>query len=120
MAHATVQQADSLPNHHPGTRNERKPGTLRDAGNMLETIMASVTTPPPQGKQVLREDPPDTAQANVPLVPLIAITQIKDVRDSPSRKRLQESPQSGEPSPSHGDSSSPTSNPLLEPEDALQ
>ncbi|KAF3854091.1 hypothetical protein F7725_014779 [Dissostichus mawsoni] len=94
MAHATVQKADPLPNHHPGTRKERIPGTLQEAENTLEAIMANITTPPPQGKQVLREDTPDTAQASVPLVPSIAITQIKDARDSPSRKRLQESPQS--------------------------
>ncbi|KAF3859141.1 hypothetical protein F7725_021540, partial [Dissostichus mawsoni] len=94
MAHATVQKADPLPNHHPGTRKERIPGTLQEAENTLEAIMANITTPPPQGKQVLREDTPDTAQASVPLVPPIAITQIKDARDSPSRKRLQESPQS--------------------------
>ncbi|KAI9531429.1 hypothetical protein NQZ68_040746 [Dissostichus eleginoides] len=97
MAHATVQKADPLPNHHPGTRKERIPGTLQEAENMLEAIMANITTPPPQGKQVLREDTPDTAQASVPLVPPIAIIQIEDARDSPSRKRLQESPQSGEP-----------------------
>ncbi|KAF3859138.1 hypothetical protein F7725_021537 [Dissostichus mawsoni] len=82
MAHATVQKADPLPNHHPGTRKERIPGTLQEAENTLEAIMANITTPPPQGKQVLREDT------------LIQHRQIKDARDSPSRKRLQESPQS--------------------------
>ncbi|KAL3045933.1 hypothetical protein OYC64_014062 [Pagothenia borchgrevinki] len=58
MAHATVQKEDPLPNHHLGTRNGRNPGTLQDAENTLESIMANITTPPPQGKQVSREDPP--------------------------------------------------------------
>ncbi|KAK5901469.1 hypothetical protein CgunFtcFv8_026336 [Champsocephalus gunnari] len=98
MADATVQKADPLPNHDPGTRNGRNPRTLQDAENTLDSIMAKLTTPQPQGKKVLTEESPDKAQASVPLVMPITINQIKEARDSPSQKRPQESPQSDEPS----------------------
>ncbi|KAJ4946244.1 hypothetical protein JOQ06_023912, partial [Pogonophryne albipinna] len=91
------------------------------SADTVEDIIGTTYIPLPMthatGKQVLRKDPPDKPQASVPLVLPIAINQIKDARDSPSRKRPQESSQSDEPSLSYGDSPSPTSNPLLEPED---
>ena len=120
----TAQQADPLPNLELCTQTDMTPMVFQDAGKILDTIMADLPSPPGPGKPVLTEESDNLRLAeDQTSSPLLTITHSgPDSFATPTRKRQQESPSSGESSllappvisVTDWPVSSPTSSPFLE------